>query len=180
VIVIEPVVGEAALGSPRDPFIDLDRPADGRDDAIVRSDDREGAQRVLDHLATAGADRVAMLAPPPLNAFTRDCAETYRRWCARILAPARGRRHDRSRARARGYHAALDRLSIDVRLPTRLFVPIELASVRCSRARRPASRARRRMLATTHDIGRGMTPCRRDDPRMELREARRRAARCST
>jgi DNA-binding LacI/PurR family transcriptional regulator len=166
VIVIEPVVGEAALPDLRRrgiPFVTISTdPADGRDDAIVRSDDREGAQRVLDHLAKAGADRVAMLAPPPLNAFTRDCAETYRRWCTlrdrspRLEVVAMT---DLARGPEEAYLAALDRLLDRRPAPDALFVPIELAGVMV--LEELASRGIRVpddvLLATTHDIGRGVT-----------------------
>ena len=47
-----------------------------------------GVTRVLDHLVDAGGDAVAMLAPPPINAFIRDCVETYRRWSASSGRPA--------------------------------------------------------------------------------------------
>ena len=55
VIVIEPVVGEPALPDLRRrgvPFVTISAdPADGAADAVVRSDDREGTGRLLDHLA---------------------------------------------------------------------------------------------------------------------------------
>ena len=165
VIVIEPVVGEPALPDLRRrgvPFVTISAdPGGGEGDAIVRSDDRDGATRVLDHLAEAGAERVAMLAPPPLNAFTRDCAETYRRWCVQT-----GRESflevvgmtDLARGREDAYRAALDRLLERRPAPDALFVPIELAGVRVLEeleGRRLAV-PRDMMLATTHDTGRGV------------------------
>lgn len=166
VIVIEPVVGEPALPDLRRrgvPFVTISAdPLGARDDAVVRSDDADGAMRTLDHLAAMGGERVAMLAPPPLNAFTRDCAETYRRWCARAghgsLLEVVGMA-DVARNRETAYLAALDRLLARRPAPDALFVPIELAGVTVlevlqARGIRVPDDL---LLATTHDTGRGLT-----------------------
>ena len=155
--------GAPGPAPPRDPVRhDLDRPRRRR--ATMRSfapTIASGAQRVLDHLATAGADRVAMLAPPPLNAFTRDCAETYRRWCTLRDRPPRLEvvgMTDLARGRDGAYLAALDRLLDRRPAPDALFVPIELAGVMVLEelASRGIAVPDDVLLATTHDIGRGV------------------------
>ncbi len=165
VIVIEPVVGEPALPDLRRrgiPFVTISvDPAGGGADAIVRSDDRDGTVRVLDHLATAGGERIAMLAPPPLNAFTRDCAETYRRWCTSVGRPPLLEvvgMADLTRDPEASYQAALDRLLARRPTPDALFVPIELAGVMVlgELAARGVGVPEDLMLATTHDVGRGV------------------------
>lgn len=165
VIVIEPVVGEPALLDLRRrgvPFVTISADPNGSGaDALVRSDDREGATRVLDHLADAGGEGVAMLAPPPLNAFTRDCAETYRQWCARSNRPTMLEvvgLADLARSRETAYLAALNRLLDRRPAPDALFVPIELAGVLVlsELAARGIGVPGDLMLATTHDTGRGV------------------------
>lgn len=163
VIVIEPVFDEPALPDLRNrgvPFVTIS--ADPRNvgtDAVVRSDDREGTERLLDHLADAGASRVAMLAPPPLNAFTRDCANTYRRWCERTARPLALEVvgvADVVLDREGAYLAALDRLLALDPAPDALFVPIELAGemvLEVMRAR-GVSVPGDLLLATTRDTGR--------------------------
>ena len=163
VIVIEPVVDEPALPDLRQrgvPFVTISADPNGAGrDAVVRSDDSDGIVRTLDHLAEQGGARVAMLAPPPLNAFTRDCAETYRRWCARaghgsfleVVGMA-----EVARGREAAYLAALDRLL--TRRPDALFVPIELAGVTVLEVlqARGISVPEHLLLATTQDTGRGL------------------------
>jgi DNA-binding LacI/PurR family transcriptional regulator len=165
VIVIEPFVGEPALPDLRRrgvPFVTIGPdPTAPERDAIVRADDHDGTHRLLDHLAEAGGARVAMLGPPPMNAFTRDSTEMYRRWCARTGRPEllevvaiEAVMADPDHA----YAAALDRLLGRVPPPDALFVPIELAGVhvlealQSSGVRIPEDL----LLATTHDAGRGL------------------------
>src|SRR6476661_1607470 len=136
VIVIEPVVGEPALPDLRRrrvPFVTVSAdPAGGERDAVVRSDDRGGVTRMLDHLVDAGGDTVAMLAPPPINGFTRDCVEAYRRWSAstgRPLALEVVSEHDLATDRTEAYRISLDRLLGSRPRPDALFAPGEIAGV---------------------------------------------------
>ena len=166
VIVIEPVVGEPALPDLRRrgvPFVTISAdPSGSSRDAVVRSDDREGIMRVLAHLADAGGLRVAMLAPPPINAFARDCAEGYRLWCGETGRPSRLEVVDMAdvvRDREGAYLAAFDRLFADGAAPDALFVPIELAGVLTLDVltARGMSVPGDLLLATTRDTGRAET-----------------------
>jgi DNA-binding LacI/PurR family transcriptional regulator len=165
VLVIEPVVGERALPDLRRrgvPFVTISAdPAGGEGDAVVRSDDRGGMVRTLDHLAAAGG-AVGMLSPPPLNAFTRDCAETYRRWCAtsgRPLALEVVGERAIAEDRVGAYLAALDRVLDATPAPDALFVPIELAGVTILEGlrERGVTVPGQLRLATTRDLGRVTT-----------------------
>jgi DNA-binding LacI/PurR family transcriptional regulator len=165
VIVIEPVVGERALPELRRrqvPFVTVSSdPAGARTDAVVRSDDREGTIRVLDHLASAGGRTIAMIAPPPLNGFARDCAETYRRWCA-----SRGRplllevvaERDLATDRTKAYVTALDRVLASRPAPDALFVPVELAGMMVldELVARGMSVPDDVMIASTRNLGRDL------------------------
>ena len=166
VIVIEPMVGEVALPDLRRrhvPFVTVSvDPAGAGADAVVRSDDRAGTVRMLDHLVASGGARVAMLAPPPISGFTRDCAETYRRWCAssgRPLALEVVGEHDLASDRTKAYLIALDRLLGSKPPPDALFVPIESAGVTVldELLVRGVSVPQDMLLATTRDLGRVAT-----------------------
>jgi DNA-binding LacI/PurR family transcriptional regulator len=165
VIVIEPVVGEPALPDLRRrgvPFVTIaPDPAGAYHDAVVRADDIEGTVGVLDHLAAQRAERIAMLAPPPVSAFTRDVAETYRRWCARTERPLLldgVRTDDVMHGAEQAYEAALRRMLDRSPPPDALFVPIErvgvlvLDALQAAGLRVPDDIR----LATTNDTGRGL------------------------
>ncbi len=166
VIVIEPVVGEPALPDLRRrrvPFVTVSAdPAGAHADAVVRSDDRDGTVRMLDHLARAGATTVALIAPPPINAFTRDCAETYRRWCAsrgRPLALEVVGERDLAIDRTKAYLAALDRALGSKPSPDALFVPVEIAGVMVldELLARGIGVPGEILISTTRDLGRVTT-----------------------
>ena len=165
VLVLEPTIDEPALPDLRRrgvPFVTIaPDPAGSTDDAVVRSDDPDGMARTLDHLAEQGAQRVGMIAPPPLNAFMRDATETYRRWCVRAGRPLvlesvelDELQRDQDSAYRRAIAAMCDRTPrVDA-----LFVPIELAAVfvletLLGRGLRVPHDI---MLATTSDTGRGL------------------------
>lgn len=166
VIVIEPMVGEAALPDLRRrrvPFVTVSTdPAGAGSDAVVRSDDRAGTVRMLDHLVASGGARVAMLAPPPINGFTRDCAETYRRWCAssgRLLVLEVVGERDLAADRTTAYLTALDRLLASRPTPDALFVPLEIAGVTVldGLLARGVSVPNDMLVSTTRDLGRVTT-----------------------
>jgi DNA-binding LacI/PurR family transcriptional regulator len=164
VLVLEPTIDEPALPDLRRrgvPFVTIaPDPAGSELDCVVRADDREGMTRTLDHLASQGAELVGMIAPPPLNTFTRDTAETYRRWCARAGRPLalevvdlEDLQRDTDAAYARAIGAMCDRTP----RPDALFVPIELAGVLTldTLHTRDLRVPEDILLATTGDIGRG-------------------------
>jgi DNA-binding LacI/PurR family transcriptional regulator len=187
VIVIEPAIGEPALPDLRRrnvPFVTLSAdPAGAGIDAVVRSDDRGGTMRMLDHLAASGGATVAMLAPPPINGFTRDCAETYRRWCASsgrpLVLEVVGER-DMAADRTKAYIVALDRILASTPVPDALFVPIEIAGVTVLEelVARGVSVPGQMLLSTTRDVGRvtttapPLTALEWDFPEMGRRAAR--------
>jgi DNA-binding LacI/PurR family transcriptional regulator len=163
VIVIEPVTGEPALPDLRRrglPFVTVSAdPAGGERDAVVRSDDLGGVTRMLDHLVDAGGDTVAMLAPPPINGFARDCVEAYRRWSASTGRPSALEVLDDAdliNDPNAAYDEGLDRILARRPRPDALFVPIELAGV--SALEQLKDRGLRVpgdiLLATTRDAGR--------------------------
>ena len=161
VIVIDPMEGDPALPTLRSrgiPFVTVGRdPENGEGDAVVTSDEEQGTCLVLDHLVEQGAERVAVLSVPPLNAFVQDTLACYRRWCER-----RGRDEilevfeiePLARDRDAAMHAALDTLlarSIDA-----LYVVVEMAGMGAlahlqARGMRIPDDL---LLATTHDAGR--------------------------
>jgi len=166
VIVIEPVTGEPALPDLRRrglPFVTVSAdPAGGERDAVVRSDDFGGVTRMLDHLVDAGGDAVAMLAPPPINGFIRDCVEAYRRWSASTGRPSLLEVLDEADLIAdpdAAYESGMERILARRPRPDALFVPIELAGV--SALEQLKERELRVpddiLLATTRDAGRVTT-----------------------
>jgi DNA-binding LacI/PurR family transcriptional regulator len=166
VIVIEPVTGEPALPDLRRrglPFVTVSAdPSGGDRDAVVRSDDLGGVTRMLDHLVDAGAQGVAMLAPPAINGFARDCVEAYRRWSASTGRPllldviTEG---DLIADPDAAYAAGLDRILARRPRPDALFVPIELAGMSILELLKERAIAvpRDLLLATTRDAGRVTT-----------------------
>ncbi|MGE5225286.1 MAG: LacI family DNA-binding transcriptional regulator [Planctomycetaceae bacterium] len=161
VIVIDPIEGDPALPALRSrgiPFVTIGRdPDDGEGDAVVTSDEEQGTCLVLDHLLENGAERVAVLSVPPLNAFVQDTLACYRRWCGR-----RGREEILEvfdieplvRDRDAAMRAALDTLlaeDIDA-----LYVVVEMAGVAALAhlQERGIRIPQDLLLATTHDAGR--------------------------
>lgn len=165
VIVIEPFVDEPTLPDLRRrgiPFVTIaPDPAGAEHDAVVRADDHDGVVRLLDHLAAAGGRQIGMLGPPPMNAFTRDASEVYRRWCVRTGRPELLETvavDEVLRDADAAFGGALTILLDRPDRPDALFVPIEIAGVRVLEVlqaqgiRVPEDV----LLATTHDTGRGM------------------------
>src|SRR5881296_1182863 len=86
VIVIDPIVGDAALPVLRErkiPFVTVSADPDAPGgDAVVACEDQECTRAVLDHFLERGAHRVGFLSAPPITAFLRASADTYAWWCA--------------------------------------------------------------------------------------------------
>lgn len=87
VIVIDPIDGEPALPVLRErgvPFVTVGLDPRGHErDAVVAADEERATCAVLDHLRSRGAERIALLSIPPVNAFVRDTLAGYGRWCER-------------------------------------------------------------------------------------------------
>ncbi|MFJ6567780.1 LacI family DNA-binding transcriptional regulator [Streptomyces sp. NPDC091292] len=90
-----PVAGVLILDSPAgDPVVPVlrarglplafdGRPSDpGPREAWVDNDHRAATRDVLDHLAAQGARRIALMAGPGDEHYTRECLAAHREWCA--------------------------------------------------------------------------------------------------
>lgn len=54
----------------------------GREDGFwVDNDHVAGTRAILDHLASRGARRIALLASPPVTSYAIDAREAYEKWC---------------------------------------------------------------------------------------------------
>jgi DNA-binding LacI/PurR family transcriptional regulator len=84
-IVIDPIAGDPLverLSMREVPVVTTGRVIDGPPDACwVDNDHVEGTREVLDHLAEAGARRVALLTPPPVSSYAFDAHSAYLAWC---------------------------------------------------------------------------------------------------
>jgi DNA-binding LacI/PurR family transcriptional regulator len=85
-IVVDPVRGDPMLAHLRErgvPVVTTGREPDGPDGARwVDNDHVAGTRAILDHLASAGASRVALITSPPVHSYTIDSQAAYRDWCA--------------------------------------------------------------------------------------------------
>ncbi|MEU4349181.1 LacI family DNA-binding transcriptional regulator [Streptomyces sp. NPDC023838] len=97
-----PVAGVVLLDSPADdpvvrilrarglPLVFDGRPARlGAREAWVDNDHRATTHDVLDHLAERGARRIALIAGPGEEHYTRSCRAAYEEWCAAHAAEPR-------------------------------------------------------------------------------------------
>jgi DNA-binding LacI/PurR family transcriptional regulator len=163
VIVIDPLVDEPALPMLRQrgiPFVTIGRDPNGHErDAIVANDDVASARMVFDHFVERGAQRVGLLAIPPLLSFARDTTDAYLAWCRdRGQRPAMDSPsyHDLVGDTNAAVTGALSRLLDRPDPIDALYAPIEQLGVAAGNA---ASGSGVRipqdlMLATTNDAGR--------------------------
>lgn len=65
------------------PVVSIERDA-GRPDhhSYVHGDNPANTRRLLDHIATGGAQRIALLASDPTSAWSIETSDAYRAWCA--------------------------------------------------------------------------------------------------
>jgi DNA-binding LacI/PurR family transcriptional regulator len=161
VIVIDPMEGDPALPVLRSrgiPFVTVGRdPLNDDGDAVVTSDEEQGTCLVLDHLAEQGAERIAVLSVPPLNAFVQDTLGCYRRWCerrSRVEILEVFEIESLARDRDAAMSAALDSLLAE-RIDA-LYVVVEMAGVGALAhlQERGVRIPDELLLATTHDAGR--------------------------
>ncbi|MFG2943319.1 LacI family DNA-binding transcriptional regulator [Streptomyces sp. NPDC048282] len=65
------------------PLVFVGRPVDARaSDIWVGGDHAAAVRSVLDHLTGQGAGRIALIAGPGTDSYTRDCLAAYHAWCA--------------------------------------------------------------------------------------------------
>lgn len=116
-IVIDPIAADpvvARLSARGVPVVTTGRVVDGPADACwVDNDHVAGTRAVLDHIADAGAHRVALLTAPPLASYAFDAKSAYLAWCAErgqkpMVAQVRG-----SVSEGAAYTAALELLDAD-------------------------------------------------------------------
>jgi DNA-binding LacI/PurR family transcriptional regulator len=160
VIVIDPVDGEPALPALRErglPFVTVgEDPRGGHADAVVAFDDEAGTREMLDHLGSV-AERVGLLAIPPVNAFARHTLDGYARWCEDTGRPRLDRVIGLTTLLERDESAvgeALDTLLADG--CDAVYAPIELLGMAVvgQLAQRNLSVPQDLRVATTHDAGR--------------------------
>lgn len=165
-IVIDPVAADPLverLLQRRLPLVTTGRVIDGPPDACwVDNDHVAGTRAVLDHLAAAGARRVALVTSPPVASYAFDAQSAYLDWCAEAgqepaIAEVRGSASEGSAYatalellaspdRPDGVYATLDRLALGALLAAEasgVDVPRALRIAGCtdsdaSRRARPA------------------------------------------
>ncbi|ADB50976.1 LacI family DNA-binding transcriptional regulator [Conexibacter woesei] len=95
------------------PVVTIERdPGRPDHDWCVVGDNREATWTLLDHLAAAGAERIALLASDSEWGWTVESVDAYRAWCAQRGAEpieARASLHDLVRSAREQAHALLDR-----------------------------------------------------------------------
>jgi DNA-binding LacI/PurR family transcriptional regulator len=116
-IVVDPVRGDRTLAHLRRrgvPVVTTGREPDGADDAPwVDNDHIAGTLSILDHLAAAGARRVALITTPPVHSYTIDSQAAYRDWCARRGSEPEIAIVTGTLTEGEGYSAALELLDRD-------------------------------------------------------------------
>lgn len=153
-IVVDPIAGDPVVERAmraRWPLVTTGRIPGSRRDCWVDNDHLAGTRAMLDHLATRGAERIALLASPATTSYAIDSLAAYEEWCAErhqeaIVAVARGDLTERSgfemttrllrrRRPPDAMHSTLDRLALGALLaaPTQgLSVPRDLLVSGCA------------------------------------------------
>jgi DNA-binding LacI/PurR family transcriptional regulator len=116
-IVVDPVRGDSMLAHLRErgiPVVTTGREPDGpADTPWVDNDHVAGTRAVLDHLAAAGAARVALITSPPVHSYTLDGQAAYRDWCAARGSEPEVATVTGTLTEGEGYAAALELLDRD-------------------------------------------------------------------
>ena len=90
-IVVDPVLEDAALADlkrRRIPHVTTGKDPSGDDLSYWVDNDHVAATRIiLDHLAQAGANRVALLCGPAIHSYTIDALRSYEDWCTKVGQP---------------------------------------------------------------------------------------------
>ena len=116
VLLCDPVAGDPridVLASQGIPVVTIERdPGRPGHEWCVVGDNREATWTLLDHLAAAGAERIALLAADSDWGWMVESVDAYRAWCAqhdREPVEARASLHDLERSAREQAHALLDR-----------------------------------------------------------------------
>lgn len=116
-IVVDPVRDDRTLAHLRErgvPVVTTGREPDGPDDAPwVDNDHVAGTRSILDHLAVAGARRIALVTSPPVHSYTIDSQAAYREWCATHGVEPEIASLTGTLTESEGYSAALELLDRD-------------------------------------------------------------------
>ena len=139
------------------PFVTVghDPKPDGRT-ASVTYDERQGTDLVLDHFASQGAARIALLIIPPLNVFARETTAAYAGWCRVHGRPELTSVLDLDRLLDdREGYLAVAVAELVARGVDAVFVPIEIVGVMVLRALQASGVGVPSdvLLATTQDAG---------------------------
>jgi DNA-binding LacI/PurR family transcriptional regulator len=153
-IVVDPVRSDALVRefrAQRLPIVTTGRTPESDRGHWVDNDHRAGTRAILDHLAARGAQRIALLASPPVTSYAIDASDSYEQWCAEhgqepLLAVARDDLTEGSGFEATvgllrrkrppdAVYATLDRLALGALLAAQakgLSVPRELLVAGCT------------------------------------------------
>jgi len=85
-IVVDPVRDDPLCAEFRDreiPVVTTGRILGEKEDEgfWVDNDHRAGTRSILDHLASRGAERIALICSPPVTSYALDAREAYEAWC---------------------------------------------------------------------------------------------------
>lgn len=83
-IVVDPVRDDPLCASFRSrgvPVVTTGRVPGGKDGFWIDNDHIAGTHAILDHLASRGAQRIALLASPPVTSYAIDARDAYEEWC---------------------------------------------------------------------------------------------------
>ena len=152
-------VGRSTCGAQGVPIVTTGRILDGPDDALLgRQRPLAGIRGVLDHLADAGARRIALLTPPPFASYVVDARGGYSPGAPSAASGAGGRERPRI-TESGGFEAAIELL--DAPRPARR----DLRGARPARDRRPAGGRGARASRARTACGSPPAPTQRRQPR---------------
>lgn len=84
-IVVDPIQDDSLCAELRHrhvPLVTTGRVPGGPNGHWIDSDHFVATRAILDHLAARGAQRIALLASPPITSYAIDARDAYERWCA--------------------------------------------------------------------------------------------------
>ena len=163
-IVVDPVQDDPLCSQLRRrhvPLVTTGRVPGGREGFWVDNDHVAGTRAIIDHLAARGAQRIALLASPPITSYAIDARDSYEGWCSE-----RGQRPRVAIARAdltegSGFDATL-RLLRDASPPDAVYATLDRLALGALLAAQAEGMAVPRELlvagCTDSDAGRSARP----------------------